>query len=259
MFSKWLAHPLTRGLDIDAPETTSLRRQIIQSKPFLRRIYEEWYGMILQDARDKDIPGALLELGSGAGFFSQMTPGLITSDLFVVDGLHLVMDAQAFPFAAGSLRAVAMINVLHHIPDPVRLFTEAARCVRPQGKFIMIEPWLTSWSRFVYKKLHHEPVNETTAQWTIQGQGPLSGANTALPWIIFQRDRVEFERQFTMWKIAEIKLFMPFRYLLSGGISLRSLMIPGAFGFWRAVENLLNPWMAKLGMFAKICLIRQEP
>jgi hypothetical protein len=43
MLKEWLAHPLTRGLDIDDPRTTRLRQKIIQEKDFLRRIYQEWY------------------------------------------------------------------------------------------------------------------------------------------------------------------------------------------------------------------------
>ncbi|MEX2143750.1 MAG: class I SAM-dependent methyltransferase [Anaerolineales bacterium] len=258
MLAKFLAHPLTRGLDIDAPETTRLRRRIINSKPFLRRIYEEWYAMILEETGEQNTSGPTLELGSGAGFFSAVSPGLISSDLFAINGISLVMDAQHFPFKDGSLNALAMINVLHHIPDPERLFAEAARCTKKDGKFILIEPWLTTWSRFVYKRLHHEPVNETSADWNIQGEGPLTGANTALPWIIFQRDRALFESKFKMWRIAETTPFMPFRYLLSGGISLRSLMFSSSFVFWRGVENLLKPWKTKLGMFAKIVLVRQE-
>ena len=53
--------------------------------------------------------------------------------------------------------------------------------------------------------------------------GPLSCANDALPWIIFVRDRVTFEREFPHWHIELVKPIMPFRYLLSGGVSLRSL------------------------------------
>jgi len=55
MLSAWLAHPLTRGLDIDDPYTTQLRLQIIRGKVFLRKIYEEWYAAI----------GASLPTGSG--------------------------------------------------------------------------------------------------------------------------------------------------------------------------------------------------
>ena len=43
MIKRLLAHPLTRGLDLDDPRTTELRRTIIQSKPFLRALYTEWY------------------------------------------------------------------------------------------------------------------------------------------------------------------------------------------------------------------------
>ena len=39
--SDWLAHPITRGLDVDDPRTTELRLRILQDKPFLRRIYDE--------------------------------------------------------------------------------------------------------------------------------------------------------------------------------------------------------------------------
>jgi hypothetical protein len=37
MLKAWLAHPLTKGLDIDDPRTTHLRLQIIQEKSFLRQ------------------------------------------------------------------------------------------------------------------------------------------------------------------------------------------------------------------------------
>jgi SAM-dependent methyltransferase len=250
-----LAHPLTRGLDIDSPVTTQLRREIIQSKPFLRKIYLEWYAIVLQEAGDAN--GVLLELGSGAGFLGEQSKSVVTSDLFLVDGANVVLDGQHLPLKDQSVKALAMVNVLHHVPEPEKLFTEAARCVLSGGKIIMIEPWLTAWSRFVYKRLHHEPVNEQLLEWKISGQGPLSGANSALPWIIFQRDRDLFERKFPMWKIAKVTPFMPFRYLLSGGISLRSLMFANTFRFWHGVENLLHPWMNNLAMFAKIVLVRE--
>jgi len=43
----------------------------------------------------------------------------------------------------GSLRAIVMTDVLHHIPNVESFFAEAARCVRPGGVIVMIEPWLT--------------------------------------------------------------------------------------------------------------------
>ena len=68
MLKTWLAHPLTRGLDIDDPRTTHLRQQIIQEKSFLRQIYQEWYRAIV--AALPPGHGAVLELGAGGGFMS---------------------------------------------------------------------------------------------------------------------------------------------------------------------------------------------
>src|SRR5437867_4413096 len=114
--TSWLEHPLTRGLDIDDPRTTRLRRRILREKPFLRRIYEEWYAAIAATLPPGS--GPVLELGSGAGFLAEFVPDLITSEVFHVPGIDLVLDGAALPFKEGSLRAVAMTNVLHHLPRP---------------------------------------------------------------------------------------------------------------------------------------------
>ena len=55
--------------------------------------------------------------------------------------------------------------------------------------------WVTRWSRWIYGRFHHEPFDPQRADWEFPLSGPLSGANGALPWIIFQRDREQFERE----------------------------------------------------------------
>lgn len=254
MIKAILAHPLTRGMDIDDPRTTHLRREIIQSKRFLRKIYEEWYRDIVAALPPCD--GAVLELGSGAGFLSDFIPGLITSEIFVTPGAALVMDAHAMPVHDGGLRAIVMTNVLHHLAEPRRFFAEAARCVRPGGVVIMIEPWVTTWARWVYTHLHHEPFDPEAKEWEFPKTGALSGANGALPWILFVRDRDRFQQEFPMWKVRAIEPIMPLSYLISGGVSMRSLVPGWSFSAMRALENGLHPWANRLGMFARIELTR---
>jgi len=254
MFKTWLAHPLTRNLDIDDPQTTHLRRQIIQEKKFLRRIYEEWYRAIV--AALPDGQGPVLELGAGGGFMSDFVSNLVISELFYCPKIHVVMDGLHLPFAAKSLRAIVLTNVLHHLSEPRLFFAEAARCVQPSGVVVMIEPWVTPWSRFVYSRLHHEPFEPASPSWELPTNGPLSGANDALPWIIFSRDRRKFEQEFPDWRIELIKPVMPFRYLLSGGVSLRSLAPGWSFELCRGLEHALGRWNDRLAMFAQIVVRR---
>ena len=250
-----LAHPLAKGLDIDDPALTHLRRRIVLEKPFVKAIYDEWYGWIAGALPPGDRP--VLELGSGPGFLAERIPGLVTSDVFACEGVQRIVDARAIPFGTGELRAIVMTDVLHHIPDPAAFFREATRTLAPGGAVLMVEPWNTRLARVVWRKLHHEPFEPGVAAWEFPSTGPLSGANTAIPWILFSRDRARFDREFPGLSVRAVTPTMPFRYLVSGGVSMRSLMPGWSFGLWRALEGLLSPLMGSLAMFARIDVRRR--
>ena len=250
-----LAHPATRGLSLDDPLTTEQRRDIIQGNRFLWQIYDEWYRMIARCVPEG--PGRVAELGSGAGFLDDYIPDLITSEVFLCSGIQVVFDARQLPFPPNSLKMIAMVDVLHHVPDVRAFLRQAQSCVRPGGSIAMIEPWVSRWSRLVYGNLHHEPFEPDAKAWAFPEAGVLSGANGALPWIVFQRDQKQFETEFSGFEIEEVHPFMPLRYLLSGGVSMRQLMPGGAFTFWRAIENGLRKWPDHWSMFAFIHLRRR--
>ena len=67
-----------------------------------------------------------------------------------------------------------------------------------------------------------------------------------------------FNSEFPEWRVLSLRPFMPFRYLISGGVSMRSLMPAWTFGLWRALEGALTPWSRQLGMFAQIVLERTD-
>jgi SAM-dependent methyltransferase len=247
---------MTRGMDIDDPGTTDLRNEVIQSKPVLRSIYEEWYSLISDHL--PQVQGPVLELGSGAGFLHKRIPGLITSEVFPCRTAQLLLDGQSLPFESQSLRAVVMTNVLHHVPKPADFLREACRCLVPGGSILMIEPWVSRWSRIVYTRLHHEPFDTKQQEWSHSFGGPLSGANGALPWIIFERDRRRFEREFSSLRIDRIEPIMPFRYLLSGGVSMRQLVPTFLNPVCAAVERGLQPWMKHWAMFVFVAVSRRS-
>jgi SAM-dependent methyltransferase len=254
LLRRLLAHPLTAALQVDDPHTTELRKQIISSKPFLKVIYDEWYEMLSRELPPGE--GKVLELGSGGGYCAHFIPGLITSEVFQCSDVQVVVDAQHMPFADRSMRAIIMTNVMHHMPDVNRFFAQASRCLRPGGKILMIEPWITNWSSFIYRYFHHEPFRPEAVDWTYSSTGPLSGANIAVPWIVFARDRSKFESDFPEFSVERICPFLPFRYLISGGVGMRSLMPGFTHSAWAGLERMLESQMSRLGMFALVSVRR---
>lgn len=256
MLKKLLVEPSTRGVDIDNPRICQLRQRIVQKKSFLRQVYKQWYSAIAAVLPEGE--GAILEFGCGPGFLKDFVSGLVTSDLFCFPGVDVVMDAEGMSLADGSLRGIVMIDVLHHLSQPRLFFAEAVRCLRPAGVLVMVEPWVTPWSRLVYGRLHHEAFQPLARTWELPNKRALSSANTALAWIIFERDRAQFEGEFPELEIRFIEPSMPLLYLVSGGVSLRSLMPGRLFWLWRGIENCLRPWMRTWAMFAQITLVRAD-
>jgi len=255
MIKNLLTHPLTRGRDLDSPEITQIHKKIITSKPFLKRIYLEWYKELLTEI-PLNVEGDVLELGSGGGFFKKIFSDVISSDVIFIPRLDVILDACHLPFSNNIIRAILMTNVTHHLNHVESFFQEATRCVVPGGVIAMIEPWVTSWSRIVYSYFHHELFNSDIQDWLIPQGGPLSSANSALPWIIFGRDREKFNSLFPEWEIQKVELMMGFRYFVSGGVSLRSLMPIWSYKLWKSIEEGLQSHMDRLAMFAKIVIKR---
>ena len=155
---------------LDHPRRTQLHRQMILGKSFLRNLYREWYKRIVLVVPAME--GYIVEIGSGGGFLKEVLPEVILLDVLSLPHLDVIADAQALPFRRGCLRAISMVNVLHHIATPARFFQMASNCIRPGGVITMIEPWSTPWSRFVYKHLHHEPF-QPEGGWTFPSSGAL--------------------------------------------------------------------------------------
>jgi len=254
MFKSLLEHPYTRGLSPDDPQTTILRQRIVREKGFLRNLYREWYVWLV--AQVPELSGNVLELGSGGGYLKDLLPDCITSEVFWCPNVDLVSNGRSLPFADHSLRAILMLDVFHHIPNIAEFLREAERTLKPGGIVAMIEPWMTPWSKFIYRHFHPEPFEPDVDDWRFPSLGPLSSANGALPWIVFARDRNIYETLFPGLRIESIIMDYPFSYLASGGISLRSLCPSWSFDFFRRLEHKCLSFMEFIAMFARIVLLR---
>nr|VFJ90512.1 MAG: Methyltransferase domain-containing protein [Candidatus Kentron sp. LFY] len=243
------------SLDRNSIEATLEAARRIRTRPFLYKIYLDLYAFLERELSTAP-SGPRLELGSGGGFLGERVPNLITSDIVPVPTVDLVASSVALPFEGGSLSAICMMNVLHHMGDVSAFFHEAERCLKPGGKIVMIETANTAWARFYFSHYHHEPCDPGQTSWQLPDAGRLSNPNQALPWIVFCRDDRLFSRRHAGLRLASIGYTMPFRYILSGGAS-RARKIPDwSFPLLRGLEWCLSPLDRWLGLFMQVVVHR---
>ncbi len=241
--------------NLDSPQRTLFHREIILRKPFLKRLYKEWYAVFLSEMRSLPI-GKCVEIGSGGGFLKELEPSIITSDILSLPHTDLTFSAFDMPFNDSELSALFLLDTFHHIPDSTLFLKEASRVLKKGGKIIMIEPANTSWGRFIYRNLHHEPFNEK-GDWQLPESGPMSGANGALPWIVFERDIDLFRKRFPEFEIDQIYYHTPLRYLLSGGVSYKTIFPGWSFGFLTQTDRLLTRVSNQFSMFMTIKVVKK--
>jgi SAM-dependent methyltransferase len=249
----WLKEPSLQGLSPGSREFFAIQKALIFQRPLVKRCYDEWYRRLLSDAATVQAPGIMLELGSGGSYLKDLEPSVITSD--VVDQVaDCVIDGRQLPFPDGSVRALFLTHVFHHIPDVNIFFQEANRVLVPSGVISMIEVAHTPFARFFFKNFHHEPYADGCWEWSFAQNDPMMDSNQALSWMVFVRDRAKFEQRHPGLKLEAFSLLPWFGYLASGGVTMRYL-IPGFLdGCFAGMESLLKPVAPIFSLHWHICL-----
>jgi len=203
-------------------------------------------------SKSKELPeGKMIEIGSGGGFIKSYLPNVITSDIIEFPWVDQSYSALDMPYGNCELSAIFMIDTFHHIPDSEQFLKEVTRTLTPGGKMIMVEPANSIWGSFIYRNFHHEPF-DAAGDWTIPESGPLTGANGALPWIVFERDLKRFQSRFPELQLNSIKYHTPLRYLLSGGVSYKAISSGSVFPLFRFLDNGLSALSRQISMFMTI-------
>lgn len=240
-------------ININSAEWLERDRRIINNKGFLNLIYEDFYTKL----KSTKLKRPTVEIGSGAGFIKKIIPGTVTTDVINADGIDIKASAEKLPFKNKSIGSIVMVSVFHHIKDPTKALKEFERILVPGGKIVMIEPWVSLFSKFIYKNFHHENFDEKS-NWKIKGVGRMSDANGAIPWIIFHRDKNKFRKMFPNLEIVNVKPHTPFRYLFSGGLSKPQLIPTSMYTVINKIEEVLAFFSQHIAMFATIEIVKSK-
>lgn len=230
-------------------DVLELRRRVWDQRPLTREVYRRYFEAI----RAELAPGRrTIELGGGAGNSREFLPEARVSDIVLTPFVHFVADAARLPLADGSADNLFMVDVLHHLPHPARLFREAVRVLRSGGRLVMLEPNVSAFSRIVFAIGHPERVDPAADPLPIDDSpvftatGPFA-SNQAIPSRIFFRDLQRFEKMFPQLRVRTRRLESVLVYPLSGGFSGPCLVPRFAHGLLWQLERVLSPlkrWMA---------------
>jgi SAM-dependent methyltransferase len=245
-----LQEPRLAGLDVDTSDLLEVHRQVLAEKPIMRAVFAELYDRCMKIDREYGRgSGQRIEIGAGSSLFSERYPEVVATDIKPHPHLDRVLDAQAMDLEPASARAIFGINCFHHLPDPMAFFDELERVLVPGGTCVLIEPYHGPLAAAFYARLFEtEGFDRSQATWDDDGRSIMHGANQALSYIVFKRDRALFEQRCPMLEvIVEEPLTNWPRYLLSGGLNFRQLVPTRSGPCLRRLERLLAPasrWLA---------------
>lgn len=218
----------TVTIDTQAQEQLSRHRRVWEQKPTLRRVYQEEFFARLLAARKPG--GVSVEVGAGPGFFRQSAPDIISTDLICCPWLDTIADAQRLPFRSNSVANVFGLDMLHHLATPMTFLGEVSRVLVTGGRLILVEPWITPFSYFIFRFLHQERCDLSETPWALSPSGAAVekmafDGNQAIPYLMFgAKHRSETLAGLPQLKIAALEPFCLFAYLLSGGFNHLSLL-----------------------------------
>jgi SAM-dependent methyltransferase len=246
-----LADPRLSGVDVDSDALLDVHRRILDEKPMIRGVFREFYDACVGlDQRYLSGSGLQVELGAGTSFFKKVHPEVVATDIKSGAGLDMVVDAMAMPFAAASVRAFYAIHCFHHLPSPDRFFAELKRTLVPGGGCVIIDPYYSPVARVIFKRLFaSERYDPDEPGWDAATTiGVMQGANQALSYIVFARDRERFDQRHPELEIVYHRPLTNYpRYLLSGGLNFRQLAPTLSIPVIKGIELAMAPlarWLA---------------
>lgn len=247
---EFLRAPVVENIDVDGDERFLIHDKMLARKRMLREVFIDFHHIFNRlDERFLSAGGIRVELGAGVAPIRDSYPDVLATDIVPSQKLDRVINAENMDFGDGSVRVIFGQNCFHHFPHPDHFFHELERVVPSGGGAILLDPYYGPLASFLFKRLFKtEGYNKDYPSWDTPVSGPMNGANQALSYIVFVRDKHEFEQQFPALKIVHTELCANYlKYLVSGGLNFRQLCPDWASRIISLVQCILSPlnrWLA---------------
>ena len=219
------------------------RRDIWKQKPHIRLVYQRWMDKIRPFLTCKPF----LEVGSGSGLIKELEPDILISDTLSLPWLDVAADCMCLPFQKEQLGTVLSFDVLHHILDPHLFIEETAKVLKPGGRLILLEPFITPVSYFGYKLLHHEAVYFKDYHEPVEKEKDPWQGNLALPNLVFDRDLSRWDSLHPSMKIIHREKMSFIDFQCSGGFKPYSFMPYSIFKCLIHLDDWIRILMPFLG------------
>lgn len=249
-FADLLRNPSIKNVDVDGEDRLRVHSSILAQKPVLKEVFTTFHHTFERlDKRFLSGTGARVEIGAGVAPIRDSYPDVLATDIVAGLGLDHVLDAEKMDLQDGSVRVLFGQNCFHHFPHPCLFFQELERVVTPGGGAILLEPYHGPFAAFLFRRMFHtEGYDKKFPSWETPTSGPMNGANQALSYIVFKRDRAEFERRFPSLQVVHQETCSNYlMYLFSGGLNFRQIWPDWAAHLLWLIQKLLSPldrWLA---------------
>lgn len=216
----------------------------------INRYYQDLLTNIVSNLNNTNLN---LEIGSGSGLTQKLFNNLnfISSDIvYVNNNIDVAFDMYAVPFLNNQFDFIFGVDLIHHLNDPRKAFTEISRILKPGGRLILIEPYVSFFSFFVYKIFHHENTSWRMRENELKqkiGNRPEDADNSLFTSMLFSKNWSEFREFFNVSFQVESIIFRDFLSLFAtGGLQRKKSLIRNkGFDFLLSLEKKFSQKLLK--------------
>ncbi len=220
------------------------------------------YGKIGAEFSNESV---LLEIGSGAGLSKYYLPHKIErTDILPWNQNEVIgtIDAQSLSYETNHFDGAFCVDVIHHLPDPLKAIEELIRVVKPGSKVVVIEPFVSMMSYPVYKFFHSEKTSwklKLSDFGKVLSDTPSDGDQGVSRSLFNDRaNRLYVKKR--LGKICEwtIEYFSPLSFFATGGLSdplpTPSKLIKAIIAF----ESILPRFILKITASRIVIILRKN-